>query len=205
MTPIIDYMLKHASKLERDWSPEVSGITSATGFVQALTEASIYLIPEAETDTTAAAEHDPEYYATNGGVVMPSPVVWIEYKAYHPKTGFAGWSAMLLVTMPTGDVRVICTSLMHDRQGPIALIKPLVAFDFPFDQLGSRERVLGKAVQLRSAYQTVPHQIAGCCNFMRELLAYINGWGVANEISGQPSSFDQRRVQAVLGAQAAFK
>jgi hypothetical protein len=200
MTPILTYMIRNAAGLDDAWDANLNGIPSFRSFLATALDAAIYLIPEAETDTTAMTERNPERYATNAAVRMPWPTVWIEHRAYAPPDDdYIGDSALLLKTGEAwGEDHLLCyaVSLMGGR----AFLAPILMFAWPMSELGNPDSGIGKPYRLRpSTLVNDPVKVAKACDFVRELLAFINEPSGVIHTTMQPDPATARLARAVLG------
>lgn len=203
MTPVLDFMLRHSATISRAWNPDLSGIPSFRSFLAGIADAAVYHIPEAETDTTAAAEAFPEHYSTNANVRMPWHSVWIEHKAYERGVGYCGDSALLLRLRPK-DQLLVCYAVSVVRAPQPLFLSPLLVFAMPVSDLGNPDTGNGKEYQLRVSVHADGAKAAKVCDFARELLAYIHQPTGVVETVIQPEEFDQRALRRLLGPSASF-
>lgn len=198
MTPIIDYLLANAEGLAREWEPELHGIPTFRSFLAAVADSAVYLVPEAETDTTAAVEMDPGYYDNNAGVRMPWHSAWIEFRAYAPPDDrYVGDSAYFLREV-SDEKMIVCYGVTLFGGGQ-AFANPIPFFGWPTSELGNPNGGIGKPYKIRPSIYASPEQAAKACNFVRELLAFINAPSGVSDTVIHPDGPDLRKARRCLG------
>lgn len=196
MTPIIDFIAKHFDKIADAWTPGC-GITSAAGLLQAITQAQVFRIDDAEFSTTTARTLNPAHFRAGENVVMPSRVVWIEYVAFMPPAMLpSGRSAFLATIMPNGDVRIFGVTLTAANAFIVS------AFcEIPADMFGSTQPVEGRRYRVGVSELFVGEgaKMMQIANFFLELLAFIRLQRGLRVHLQNPAAATRRRFRAELG------
>lgn len=193
MTPIIDFIAKHFAGISANWSPEATSIASAAGLLQAISEAGVYLVDEAEFDTTKARDDWPAHFEDGLTVAMPAPVLWIEYKAYAPPTmRHVGRSAFLAVDLGRA-VRVILLTLAASK-----VFMATHGFDLPKHMISQPGAVTGRPFVVGTNLGD-DLKVGEGANFFMELLSFIALGDRLNRSQLIACGETQRRFIAEIG------
>ncbi len=201
MTPLLEECVHRLGNWAWDWDAEQIGITSPQGMLAAISAAKVYVIDEAETDTTTARDLHPGYFATTSGFYLPARVCWFEYKAYAPVQGSSVWtgfrSAFLAMADETGGIVVFLVS-------QIPFFAPGVVFmpGFGFEpDIERRPDVMeGRPFVLRTSASPSmdPAKLSECANFFMETVELVNmPAGVIHREQAPDRTFRRRLAKAM--------
>lgn len=200
MTPLINAIVARvASAKSIAWDPKLTMITSPHGLLQAILESSVYLVEEAEFDTTKLRDAHPEHFATTRHMVLPADPIWIEFEAVGPGGGRFGHSAYLATKTSDGWIRVISIpSIGNDAWMVMHL------FDMPPEMIGNPGCSMGKRFQLRTNLND-PVRLPTMANFFMELVEMLNFRSELVMVERQPDPKTQYRIESELGRGAKLK
>lgn len=179
MTPLLDDCVHRLTNWRWGWDAQAVGITSPRGMLSAISAAKVFVIDEAETDTTIARDLHPGYFATTSGFHLPAPVCWFEYKAYAPNGDGMMWtglrSAFLAMTDETDGIIVFIVSQIPSF-APGVIFMPGFGFEREIERCPN---VLeGKPFVLRtpdpSVVQMSQEKAGLAANFFMELVELVN-------------------------------
>lgn len=201
MTPLINRVVDTLSA--KNYPAQTVQGVSTQEVLSLISAAKVFVIDEAETDTTVARDLHPAYFATTTGFYLPAPVCWFEYKAYAPAgsqllpTGLR--SGFLATAHETDGIAVIMVSDMPTD--PRLMIMP----GFMFDKAIERRPIVieGQPIHLRFSDQLAHYGRASMMstgvNFFMELVALTNmPVGIIRRDENPPRTF-RRRLAKALG------
>ena len=179
MTPLLEKTVRILADWRKPWDAQAVGIVSPQALLSAISAAKVFVVDEAETDTTIARDMHPGYFATTTGFYLPETVCWYEYKAYRPtpdgRLAFTGMrSAFLAMSDPTDGVVVFIVSELPMADGWAFM----PGFGFEKDLERRPVVVEGKPIvirlpEVRSEHLT-PARLNTASNFFLELVELVN-------------------------------
>ncbi len=201
MTPLIERAVHALVNWSGPWNAQAIGVTSPRGFLSAISASKVFVVDEAEEDTTVARDLHPGYFASTTGFYLPAPVCWYEYKVYAPvgnhlvSTGLR--SAFLATTDETGGIAVF---LISEVPGLGLGVMP----GFGFDKTIERSPVVveGQPMHLRlpaGGDDCLPIEKVGeCSSFFLEMVELVNmPVGVLRREESAPRQFRKRLARAM--------
>lgn len=203
MTPLIEKTVQVMSAWDGPWPAEKIGVTSPKGLLSAISAAKVYVIDEAEEDTTVARELHPGYFATASGFYLPSRVCWFEYKAYAPVGDRLVWTGMRSAFLACADETdgIIVFIVTEMPMAPGVMIAPGFGFEKTMER--STEVWEGKHFVLRKPAEDVPQlSAAGMTtgsNFFLELVELVNMPAGVIHADSLPSRTFRRRLAKAMG------
>lgn len=202
MTPLLEMSVRVLAEWHQPWNAEAIGISSPQGLLSAISAAKVFVIEEAETDTTIARDIQPGYFATTTGFYLPAPVCWYEYKAYGPGPDgrlidMCQRSAFLAMADETDGIVVFFVSQIP---GGWAVMP-----GFGFDKALERSPVVieGQPINVRlpeaQAHHLTHEGLTTSSNFFLELVELVNMPTGVIRTDEPPNRAFRRRLAAAMG------
>jgi hypothetical protein len=198
MTPLIEKAVSALAGYEGDWDPRTVGTATPQSMLAVISAAKVFVVDEAETDTTCARDLLPAYFASTAGFYLPAPVCWYEYKAYAPgPTGPVASglrSAFLALADETGGIAVF------------AAVEPFGGFAiFPAFGFEKRMERCSDVMEGREFRLRVPargddlEKVSVAANFFLELVELVNMPTGVVKVDEQPERGFRRRLASAMG------
>nr|WP_314431439.1 hypothetical protein [uncultured Brevundimonas sp.] len=201
MTPLLERTVDRLASAGGDECMMLGGLPreAALGMISA---AQVFVIDDADADTTLARQLQPGYFATTTGFYLPSPVCWYEYKACVPVGGAlvdTGHRAAFLAS--SDDTDGISVLMIAEIPVPPGLmIRP----GFMLDKELERRPVVveGQPIAVRYgediANYGCPNSMQTGVNFFLELVEMVNmPVGVHRREEVASRNFRRRLVRAM--------
>lgn len=201
MTPLLERTVERLTTSAGDQCMMLGGLPreEVLGMISA---AQVFVIDDADADTTLARQLQPAYFATTTGLYLPSPVCWYEYKACVPVAGDlvdTGHRAAFLASSDDTDG----ISVLMIAEIPVApglMIRP----GFMLEKELERRPVVveGQPIAVRYgediANYSRPNSMQTGVNFFLELVEMVNmPVGVNRREEPASRTFRRRLVRAM--------
>lgn len=203
MTPLIDRLTKVLPAWRGTWEQAITGIRSPRGLLEAIMQAEVYLMEEAEWETTALRQRHPDHYRTGQYLYLPADPCWIEFKAYGPDGRDTGQrTAFLATTVEGGHIRVFAISTGPFPNG----VYVMALWDIDASMVRTPRQLEGQLLHVRSMVpgSEAPRQGDGI-NFFLELIETLNLPEHLIMETFEPRPATARRLAAELGARCTYK
>lgn len=199
MTPLLELSVRGLADWKGPWDAGALGITGPQGLLSAISAAKVFVIDEAETDTTTARDLHPGYFATTTGFYLPAPVCWYEYKAYRPVDGRLQYTGARSAFLATAGAEGIIVFLISQLPGGWAIM-PGFGFDKAMER--SPEVRKGKVMQVgipKDMPEGYAQRVADTgANFFLELVELVNMPAGIRRTDTPPSHAFRRRLAAAM-------
>lgn len=202
MTPLLNKCVDALAAWPAPWNQRQTGIVGPKELLGAISAAKVFLIDEAESDTTLARDMHPGYFATTRGFYPPAPVFWLEYKAYAPiAPDRVVWTGLRSAFLASDGPEGIITHLVSEM--PWGEIVVVAGFGFEKSFERGHSVIEGKPIMIRTPLEDMP-QLSGeglqtGANFFIELVELVNmPVGVIRDERAPDRAF-RRRLAKALG------